>query len=138
MTENKWQIIDKLLQINFDVNTFVYCLGTNFVHSFSFLRNWSDNLIQLVLFVLDYHQWALILLLLLVPKWPYWPPNSKGLAFVKNINAILHKLLNLGFRNFPQIRNSVVCTQFPMGQNSIVPNGKLIFFQSVDKFLKFE
>ena len=100
MTANKWQIIDKLLQINFDVNTFVYCLRTNFVHSFSFLRNWSDNLIQLVLFVLDYHQWALILLLLLVPKWPYWPPNSKGLAFVKNINAILHKLLNLGFRNF--------------------------------------
>ena len=26
----------KLLQINFDVNTLIYCLGTNFVHSFNF------------------------------------------------------------------------------------------------------
>ena len=29
----------KLLQINFDVNNFIYCVGTNFVLSFSFLRN---------------------------------------------------------------------------------------------------
>ena len=29
----------KLLQINFDVNTFIYCRGTNFEHSFSFLVN---------------------------------------------------------------------------------------------------
>ena len=29
----------KLLQINFVVNAFIYCFGTNFVHGFSFLQN---------------------------------------------------------------------------------------------------
>ena len=40
----------KLLQINFDVNTFIYCLGTNFVQSFIFLKIKGYNLIQLILF----------------------------------------------------------------------------------------
>ena len=36
----------------------------------------------------------LILPLLLVPEWSYWPLNLKGLTFYKKINAILHKMLN--------------------------------------------
>ena len=44
----------------------------------------------------------LILPLLLVPEWAYWPPNSKD-HFTKEINAILHKMLNLWFRNFRPI-----------------------------------
>ena len=40
----------KLLQINFDVNTFIYCLGTNFMQSFIFLNIKTYNLIQLILF----------------------------------------------------------------------------------------
>ena len=34
MTNNRY----KLLQVNFDVNTFIYCLGTNLVHSFFLLK----------------------------------------------------------------------------------------------------
>ena len=33
----------------------------------------------------------------------YWPLNCKGLAFSEKVNAILHKMLNLGFRNFRPI-----------------------------------
>ena len=45
-----------------------------------------------------------ILPLLLVSEWPYWPLNSKRLAFFnKWINAILHKMLNLGFQYFPPL-----------------------------------
>ena len=40
----------KLLQINFDVNTFIYCLGTNFMQGFIFLNIKTYNLIQLILF----------------------------------------------------------------------------------------
>ena len=32
-----------------------------------------------------------ILPFLLVLKWPYWPPDVKGLEFYKKINAILLK-----------------------------------------------
>ena len=36
----------KLLQIYFEENTFIYCLGINFVHSFIFLRTEKCDLIQ--------------------------------------------------------------------------------------------
>ena len=32
----------KLLQINFEVTTIIYCLGTNFANSFSFLKSESS------------------------------------------------------------------------------------------------
>ena len=34
----------KLLQLHFDVNTLIYCLGTNIVYSFSLLRNWHTSI----------------------------------------------------------------------------------------------
>ena len=47
MTNNRY----KLLQINFDVNTLIHCLGTNFVLSFSFLKIKANNVTQLFSFV---------------------------------------------------------------------------------------
>ena len=49
MTSNRY----KLLEINFDVNTFIFCLGTNFVQSFIFLKIKACNLIQLILFATE-------------------------------------------------------------------------------------
>ena len=39
--------------------------------------------------------------LLLVPEWPYLPLNLQRVRnLYKKVNAILQKMLNLGFRNF--------------------------------------
>ena len=78
----------KLLQINFDVNTFIDWLGTNFVHSFSSLKIKEYNLIHLIVFV---------------PGWPYWPLNSRGFLSYIKFYAIMDKKLNLRFGNFESI-----------------------------------
>ena len=63
---------NKLLLINFDVNTLIYCLGTNLVQ-FQFLKTY--NLIQLISFV---------------PKWSHWLLNNyKEFMFFIKIH-ILH------------------------------------------------
>ena len=62
MTNNRY----KLLEINFDVNTFIFCLGTNFVQSFIFLKIKAYNLIQLIVFATEWPPW------LLTPKGSYF------------------------------------------------------------------
>ena len=78
----------KLLQINFDVSTFIYWLGTNFGHSFSFLKIKEYNRIHLIVFVLGS---------------PHWPLISGGFLFYIKLYAIVDKKLNLRFRNFKSI-----------------------------------
>ena len=78
----------KLLQIYFEENTFIYGLGTNFVHSFIFLRTEKCDLIQLVLPVSERCQWSL---------------NPKEFTFYIKIYAVMHKMLNLRFWKFRSI-----------------------------------
>lgn len=74
----------KLWKINFDMNTFIYSLGTNFVRCFSFLKIKAYNLIQLIIFI---------------PEWPHWSLNSKGFLCHIRIYPIMEQRFNLRFGN---------------------------------------
>ena len=65
----------KLMQINFDVNTFTY---------------FKCEYLQLVLFVL---------------KWCQWPLNSKEFTFYTKIYAVIHERFNLGFETSDRFFN---------------------------------
>ena len=87
MTNNRY----KLLQINFDVNTVIYCLGTNFVHFLVSYKIEAYDLIQLVSFVSDG------VIDLLTPK-----SSNFILKYIK-VYFVTHKRLSLRFGNFRSI-----------------------------------